>query len=324
MKRRHLLNTALGLGAATAIPAWSQSYPNTTIKVIIPSAPGGLTDPIVRFLGDALQRSLGQSVVMEHRAGGGGIIGMQQVMRTAPDGYTLVMCSSGPMFLTPAMHPAIPYSFKRDFTPIGSLLTFENVLAVPVTSKAHSVADLIRMAKEKPGSVNFASAGIGASHHLSGELFKRMAGVDITHVPYKGSAPAQTDLIAGQVQMMFANIPAAINLIKTGRLRALAVTGTQRNAALPDVPTVAESGIPGFSVITAVALYGPAGIPRDVVMRLNSEINRIWGTPEGKKTLDGLYLTFTRGTPEDLGAWVDAETTKWTAVIKAAGIKSGD
>jgi tripartite-type tricarboxylate transporter receptor subunit TctC len=305
---------------ATAQPA----YPSQAIKIIIPSTPGGLSDPVVRFLGDHLQKAWGQPVVMDHRAGAGGIVGLQQLIRAAPDGHTLALCSSGPLIMTPAMNASTPYVVTRDLAPVGSLLTFDNVLVTPLGFAPNTVAEIIALAKEKPGSVNFASAGIGASHHLSGELFKKLAGVNITHVPYKGTAPAQTDVVAGQVQLMFANLPAALPLIKAGRLKAIAVTGPRRSPELPAVPTMQEAGVPGFVVVTAVALYTSAGVPQDIIQRINAEVNRAWQTPEGKKLLATQHLTFTPGTPADLAGWYAEENAKWTAVIKSAGIKAVD
>jgi tripartite-type tricarboxylate transporter receptor subunit TctC len=314
---------ALALGAALIGPAHGQSaqaYPSAAIRIVVPSAPGGLSDPLVRFMGEHLRAAWGQPVIMDHRAGGGGIIGTQVVTNAAPDGHTLLLGNAGGQLFTPILNPKTPYVVERDLIPIGTPFTFANVLVVNPSVSAQNVRELIQLAKDKPGAIQYASSGIGQSHHLSGELFRRMAGIDIVHVPYKGSGPAATDLVGGHVQMMFANIPAALPFITSGKARALAVTGAKRSAALPDVPTVAEAGVPGYLVVSWVGLFAPAATPRAIVDKLTDEVNKAWSTPEGQKLLQSLNIDWTKGTPEDYRAFLRSENAKWVPVIKDANI----
>ena len=302
--------------------AVAQVYPSRPITMVVPSAPGGLSDPVVRFLGDALQRAWGQPVVMEHRSGAGGVVGTQSVAHAAPDGHTLLFGNIGPLAVTPALQPKLPYSVQRDFEPVALVLTFKNVLVVNPALPVNSVAELIQLARDKPGTLNFASAGNGQSHHLSGELFKSMTGVDIVHVPYKGSGPALTDLIGGQVQMMFSNIPAALPHIRSGKLPALAVTGLERSSETPAVPTINEAGVPGYNVVSWVAIVAPAKTPKAIVERLNSEVQKAWSTAEGQKLLAQMNADAGGGTPEFLASFMNAESAKWTRLIQDAKIKA--
>lgn len=322
MKRLRKWATALSLALGLSAPGWSQNYPTAPVKMIIPSAPGGLSDPVARFLGEHFQRTFGQPLVIEHRAGAGGIIGIQQTAKAAADGYTLVLANIGPLVFAPAINANMPYVVSRDLVPVGSLLTFGNAVLVNPSFKGNNIRELIHLAKQKPGTINFASAGNGQSQHLSGEMFKRMAGVDIVHVPYKGTGPATTDLIGGQVQLMFGNIPAALPFIKSGQLRAIAVTGPKRSAALPDVPTVEESGLPGFVVVSFVIVMAPAGTPKAIIQRLNEEMNNALATPEGQKVLANLNFDLGKQSPEDLAAFLESESVRWTKVIKDANVKA--
>ncbi|MDB5857191.1 MAG: putative Bug-like extra-cytoplasmic solute receptor, family [Ramlibacter sp.] len=316
-----LAAAALTGSLAAPLTALAQGYPSAPVKMIIPSAPGGLSDPVVRFLGEHFQKVFGQPLVMEHRAGGGGIIGTQLVSKAAPDGYTLLLGNIGPLVFAPALNPKVPYSVK-DLAPVGSLLTFGNVVLVNPAFGATDIQQLVQLARQKPGTINFASAGNGQSQHLTGELFKRAAGVDIVHVPYKGTGPAMTDLIGGQVQLMFGNIPAALPFIKSGQLRAIAVTSAKRSAALPNVPTVQESGVPGFVVESFVVVMAPAGTPRPVVQRLNEEMHKAWQTPEGQKLLAELNIDANRYSPEEIAAFLENDSGRWTKVIREANVKA--
>lgn len=322
---RHRLTKAatcllLSMSITTAIFAQT-SFPNAPIRLVIPSAPGGLTDPIARFFSAHFQKVWGQPGVVEHHPGAGGIIGTQFVTKAAPDGYTLLIGNIGPLVFTPALNPKTPYVVSRDLAPVGSLIRFANVMLVNPTVKATSVSELIQLAKQKPGSIYFSSAGNGQSQHLSGELFKRTAGIEITHVPYKGTGPATTDLIGGQVQLMFGNIPSALPFIKSGQLRALAVTGSLRSVALPNVPTVEESGLPGFIVNSWVALLAPAGTPKAIIDSINEETARAWATPEGQAILLANNLEFAKGSQADLGSFLDNESMRWSKLIREANIK---
>jgi tripartite-type tricarboxylate transporter receptor subunit TctC len=320
----HLAAAAcLVLGAMAIAPAHGQTaadYPSAPIRIVVPSASGGLSDPWVRFVGDRLRAAWGQPVVMEHRAGGGGIIGGQYVVNAPPDGHTLLIGNAGGQLFTPLLNPKTPYVVQRDLVPIGTPFTFANVLIVHPSVKANTVRELIQLAKEKPGTLQFASSGIGQSHHLSGELFKRMAGIDIAHVPYKGSGPAATDLVGGHVPMMFANIPAALPFIQAGKARALAVTGARRSVALPDVPTMDEAGVPGYMVVSWIGLFAPAATPAPVLAKLTDEVNRAWESPEGQRLLQSLNIDWTKGTGESFRAFLNTENAKWTPVIRDANI----
>jgi len=315
---------AIAAGAALFSPAHGQTghpFPTAPIKIIVPSAPGGLSDPIVRFLGERLRSAWGQPVVMEHRPGGGGILGTQLLINSAPDGHTLMLGNAGGQLFTPLLNSKTPYVVDRDLMPVSTPFTFANVLIVNPSVKANNVRELIQLARQSPGAIQFASSGIGQSHHLSGELFKKMAGVDIVHVPYKGSGPAAADLIGGHVQMMFANIPAALPLIEAGRARALAITGKTRSASLPNLPTVDEAGVPGYSVVSFVGLFAPAATPRPIIDKLTEEVNKAFTTAEGQKLLQSMNIDWSRGSPDDFRSFLRTETTKWAALIKEANIK---
>jgi len=304
-----------------AQPAWSQAYPAAPIKVIIPSAPGGLSDPVVRFLSDQFQREMGHPMVLDFRAGGGGVIGTQALAKATPDGYTLMLGNIGPIIFSPALNPKVPYNALKDIVAVGSLVTFGNAVLLNPAVPAKNVSELIQLARQKPGTINFASAGNGQSQHLTGEMFKRMAGVEMTHVPYKGTGPATTDLISGQVQLMFGNIPAALPFIKQGQLKVIAVTSSRRSAALPDVPTVAESGLPGFNVASWVGMFAPAGTPKAIVDRLNEAMEKAWATPEGQKLLASLNFDLVKGPPAEMARFMESETSRWGKLIREANIK---
>jgi len=289
--------------------------------VIIPSAPGGLSDPVVRFLSEHFQETFGHAIIMLHQAGGGGIIGTQATTREASDGYTLLLGNIGPLIFAPALNPDVPYSTK-DLTPVGSLLTFGNVVLVNPTTGIESVKQLIEAAKQKPGTFNFASAGYGQSQHLTGEFFKHAADVSIIHVPYKGTGPAMTDLIGGQVQLMFGNIPAALPHLDSGRLRALAVTSAKRSAALPNVPTMQEAGIADFVVESFVVMMAPAGTPPSIVQLLNTEMQKAWETPKGQKLLSDLNIDFNQRTPSEIASFLENDTARWTRVIRETNVQA--
>jgi tripartite-type tricarboxylate transporter receptor subunit TctC len=267
------------------VQAVAQPYPSRPITIIVPSAAGGLSDAFVRLIGDTIQGAWGQPVVMDPRSGAGGIIGTQVVANAAPDGYTLLMGNIGPLAINPTLYSSLPYDVETQLAPVALVATYPNVLVVNPSLPIHSIADLIRYAKEKPGTLNFASAGIGQSQHLSGEMFKSMADIDIVHVPYKGTGPALTDLLSGSVQMMFSNVPAAVPYIESGKLRAIAVTGLTRSKALPQVPTVNEAGVPGYDVVSWLALMAPAKTPDEIIARLHAEVAKALASPAGQRHL---------------------------------------
>jgi len=313
-----------GLAAALvcfATGALAQAYPNHPIRLVVPFPAGGTTDILARDAAPRLTEVLGQPVVVDNRPGAGGNIGADLVAKSQPDGYTLLMGTVGTHAINPSLYAKMPYDHVKDFVPIVLVAGVPNVLVVNPSLPVNSVADLIKLAKSKPGSINFASSGNGTSIHLSGELFKTMAGVEMTHVPYKGSAPALTDLISGQVQVMFDNLPSSLPQIKAGKLRAIAVTSLKRSPALPDVPTISESGLPGFEASSWFGLLAPAGTPAAVVARLNAEVNKWLQSAEGREQLLAQGAQAAGGTPEQFVAHIRAETDKWAKVVKASGAK---
>ncbi|MGE0153689.1 MAG: Bug family tripartite tricarboxylate transporter substrate binding protein [Reyranellaceae bacterium] len=302
-------------------PAMAQDYPTRPITIVVPSAPGGLSDGFVRLVGDSMQRSWGQPVVMEHRPGAGGIVGTQHVAGTKPDGYTLLMGNIGPLAINPGLYKELPYDANKHFAPVALVSVYPNVLVVHPSLPINSVGDMIRYAKEKPGTLNYASAGVGQSQHLSGEMFRVMAGVDIVHVMYKGTGPALADLVGGHIETMFSNVPAAVPYIQSGKLRPLGVTGLTRSKALPDVPTISESGVPGYNVISWLALVAPAGTPPAIVDRLNAEVMKALASPEGQKHLEMVGANAGTGSPAEFRKFLLDEQKKWGELIKKADIK---
>jgi len=305
------------VSAASRVRA--QTYPTRPVRVIVPFAPGGPADIVARLLTQKLGDHLGRQFYVENVAGAGGNLGMRAAARAAPDGYTLVLVSSSYM-VNPSLYPHVPYDPAKDFVPVTLPAYAPNVLVASPSLPVKSVEQLAEFVKANPGKLSFASAGMGTTPYLSGELFKLMTGVDLTHIPYKGSAPALTDMIAGTVQLMFDNMPPSLPHIRAGKLRALAVTTTTRSEALPDVPTVAET-VPGYE---ASAFYGmgvPKGTPPEIVDKLNKEINAGLANPNIKARLAELGGMLIPGTPQDFGKLVAEETEKWAKVIKAASVK---
>jgi len=310
------------LVALVAICASAQTYPSKPIRLVVPYPPGGTTDILARDVGQRLTGTLGQSVVIDNRPGAAGNIGTEMVAKAAPDGYTLLMGTVNTHAINAGLYAKLPYDHIKDFAPVILVARVSNVLEVNPSVPVYTVADLIKLAKEKPGQLNFASSGSGTSIHMSGELFKTMAGVDMVHVPYKGSAPAISDLVGGQVQLMFDNLPSSLAMIKAGRLRPIAVTSAQRAPALPDVPTIAESGLPGFEATSWFGVVAPAGTPPAIISRLNAEIDKWVQSPEGKEKLVTQGAVPAGGTPEQFAAYIRAETDKWAKVVKASGAKA--
>ena len=313
---------ALGaLFACIATVASAQGYPNRTIRLVVPFPAAGTTDILARAAAQKLTEAFGQSVVVDNRPGAAGNIGSDLVAKSAPDGYTLLMGTVGTHAINPSLYSKMPYDHVKDFVPVVLVAGVPNVLVVNPALPVNSVADLIKLAKDKPGQINFASSGSGTSIHLSGELFKTMAGVDITHVPYKGSSPALVDLIGGQVQIMFDNLPSALPQIKAGKLRAIAVTSLKRAPVLPDVPTISESGLPGFEASSWFGVLAPAGTPAPIVARINAEINKWLQSAEAREKLLSQGAEAAGGTPEQFAHHIRAESEKWAKVVKASGAK---
>ena len=299
--------------------AFGQEYPNKTIRVFT-AAPGGGVDFAARLIAQGLTSGLGQPVVVENR-GGNAILAAEPVAKSPPDGYTLIFYGSG-FWLTPFMRDNTPYDPVRDFAPISLTNSSPNVLVVHPSLPVKSVKELISLAKAKPGALNFASSGLGASSHLGGELFKSMAGINIVHVPYKANAAALIDLLSGQIQLMFSTTTAAVPHMQSGRLKALAVTSAQPSTLLPEVPTVAATGLPGYEAASINAMFAPSKTPAAVVNRLHQEIVRVLGTAEAKKRLFNAGLEPVGSSPEQLAAKVKAEMLRLGKIIKDSGVRA--
>ncbi len=315
------LVTVAALVLAPVAGAQAPAYPAKPIRLVVPFPPGGATDILARAVAQKLTEAWGQQVLVDNRPGAGGNIGSELVAKAAPDGYTLEMGTVGTHAINASLYAKMPYDHVKDFVPVILVAGVPNVLVVHPSVPVNTVAELIAYAKANPGKLNFASSGSGTSIHLSGELFKVMAGVQMTHVPYKGSAPAMQDLLGGQVQLMFDNLPPSLPQIKAGKLRALAVTSATRAPALPDTPTVAEAGLPGFEASSWFGILAPAGTPPAIVAKLNAEIARWLATPEAKEKMLALGANAVGGTPEDFARHIAAETAKWAKVVRDSGAK---
>jgi len=311
-----------GLLAASIAAAFAQSYPNKPIRIIIAQAPGSATDVISRVVGNRLQESLGQPVVIETRPGAGGAVGTEAAARSAPDGYTLFMANNSTHGSNPALYPKLPYDAVKDFAPITLVATVPYVLVVDPALPVSSVGQLIALAKSKPGKMNYASAGNGSTHQFCGELLKSMAGIDVLHIPYKGSPPAIAGLLGGEVSLMFANLTDIGSQIRSGKVKALAVTVSHRANLLPEVPTLAEAGLPGFEIGSWFGLLAPAGTPAPIVSRLNAETVKVLGRSDVKATLGAQGLELAPGSPEQFAAHIKSEIAKFTRIARAAGIKA--
>jgi len=305
---------------ACALPAAAQSYPVKPVRIICAFPVGGIADLYARIIGARLTEAWSQPIVVENRTGAGGTIAAENVAKSPPDGYTLVMGSVGTHAVNVSLFSKLPYDPVRDFAAIALVLEAEGLLVVHPSVPAQNISELIVLAKATPGALSFASAGIGTASHLAGELFKSMAKVEMTHVPYKGNVPAITDLLAGQTSLLFATMPTVLPHAKAGKLRALATIGSSRAAATPDLPTVAEA-LPGFEVNNWIGLLAPAGTPADIVRRWNAEVMRIMQSPDIQARLLGEGARSVPNTPEQFGAFVKAEIAKWAPVVKASGAR---
>jgi tripartite-type tricarboxylate transporter receptor subunit TctC len=315
---RSVLATALALAAFAAA---AQSYPSKPIRLISPFPPGGSVDVVGRLVANKLSESLGQQVVVENRSGASGVIGTEVVMNSPPDGYTLLV-NTIPFVSNQFLMPRAPYDPLRDFVAVSLVASSPSFVTVHPSVPAHSIKELIALAKAKPGQLHYSAAGVGTNPHIAGELFNLLAEVEIVAVQYKGGGPADTAVIAGEVQATFGNVSQEVGYVKSGRLRALAVTSAKRNSAVPDVPTVAESGLPGYEFDTWFVIAAPKGTPRPIVDTLNSHIRRTLTTPEQLKFWEDRGLTVIASTPEEATAHLTAEQKKWGRVIKERGIKA--
>jgi tripartite-type tricarboxylate transporter receptor subunit TctC len=308
--------------SAIAVQAHAQPYPSQPIKMIVPFTAGGTTDILARTIGQKLSEAWRQPVIVENRPGAGGNIGADVVAKAKPDGYTILMGTIGTQSINSSLYAKMPYDAAKDFAPVTLVAMVPNVLVVNPAVNAKTVRELVALAKAKPGELNFASSSTGGSPHLSGEMFKQMTGADIVHVPYKGSAPAITDLLGGQVSLMFDNLPSALPQVKAGKLRALAVTSARRSQAAPDIPTLAESGVPGYEVDSWFGILAPAGTPKEIVNQLNAEIVRILKIPQVRERLLEQGAEPVGDTPEHFADHIRNETVKWARVVKASGAKA--
>ncbi len=317
MKRS--LTFALGMLVAVAATAQAP-YPGRPITMVVGFAPGGGTDTASRIIAKKLSDNLGQAVLVENKAGAGGNIATDLVVRSAPDGYTILLASVGSLAITPHLLPKPPYDPLRDLAPITMAVVFPNVLVVHPSVPAASLAEFVQLAAAKPGVINYGSSGVGNLGHLAGELFKMLAKIDIVHVPYKGGGPAVTDLLGGQIAAVFATPASAGVHVKAGKLRALATTGAQRSPAMPEVPTIAESGYPGYEATNWYAYVAPVKTPKEILARLNQELVKVLATPEVREQLFGHGLEPHPGTAEALTKYMEREYATWGRVVKEAKI----
>ena len=321
--RRRLLALATALLCSAALPARAETaaWPSKPIKLVVGYAAGGATDVVARLVAVRLGEQLGQPVLVDNRTGANSNVGAEAVARAPADGYTLYVYTIANT-INASLYARLGYDPVKDFEPVGLIAKIPNILVVNPKLPIRSVADYLRFAKEQPDGITFASSGSGSSIHLSGEMFKMKAGLKMLHVPYRGSAPAITDLLGGQVQSMFDNMPSALPHVQGGRLRAIAITSAQRSPLLPDVPTVAESGYPGFDVQSWFGLAAPAGTPHPVIECLNAALDKVMAAPEVRQRLRDLGATPEAGTPEQMRALAVAEIKRWREVVKASGAKA--
>ncbi|MEK9951502.1 MAG: tripartite tricarboxylate transporter substrate binding protein [Curvibacter sp.] len=327
MNRRHLIAVASAVLLAGASSAWAQgAWPSKPVKIVVPFAPGGTTDILARAIAPELTRALGQSFIVENRAGAGGNLGAEVVAKSPNDGYTLLMGTVGTHGINKALYAKLPYEPQKDFAPITLVAGVPNVMVMNA-DKARSlnintVPDFIQYAKANPGRLNMASSGNGTSIHLAGELFKSMTGTFMTHIPYRGSGPALLDMVAGNMDVMFDNLPSSMPHIKSGKLKAFAVTSAQRSNALPEVPTVEEAGkLKGFEASSWFGLLAPAGTPADIVNRIQQETAKALATPAVQERLLAQGAIPGGMSPQEFTRFIDAEHVKWAAVVKASGAK---
>jgi tripartite-type tricarboxylate transporter receptor subunit TctC len=312
---------ALALTALAVIPpAAAQTYPDRPITLVVPYPAGGGNDVLARLIAEKMAKSLNGAIVVENRGGAGGTIATRQVAKSTPDGYTLLIATSS-LAINPSLYPNVGYDPRKDFAPIGLIASGANVALVHPSVPARSVAELIALAKEKPGKLDFASTGSGSSVHLAAELFASMAGIKLNHVPYRGSGPALTDLLGGHVAMMFATLPSAIGLVRDGKVRALGVTGPNRSNAFPDLPTIAEAGLPGYESVLHYGLVAAAGTPRAIVEKLNAALREALADDSLRARLATEGAEPLPSTPEEYAADIDREEIKWSKIVRESGAK---
>ena len=316
--RSHTLIVTLAVLPFTALHA--QSYPTRPITLMVPAPAGGPTDIVGRVIGQMLVEPVGQQVIIENRGGAGNMIGTGVIAKAKPDGYSLVVGSPSALSISPNLYKSVPYHPVNDFTPVGMIARTGTVLVAHPSLPVKTVKDTVALAKSRPGEFNFASGGNGTLSHLTMELFRLNTGIKVLHVPYKGSGPATTDLLAGEMHLMFHILPLSVPFVRSNKLRAIAATTAERSPLLPDVPTMLQSGLKDFEVTTWYGILGPAGLPRDVVTRLNTALGAAVKSPANAKRLSDNGLDPSHGTPEALAQTVASELARWAVVVKAAGI----
>ena len=307
--------------AASFAPAQAQNYPTRPITLVIPFAPGGSTTIVGRGIAEKMSELLGEKIVIDNRPGAGGTVGTRAVAKGEPEGYTLLLGYTGTLAIGPSLYKNVGYDPRKDFAPVGMIGNAPNSLVVNPDFPAKTLAELIAYAKASPGKLNFGSAGAGTASHITGEYFARAAGITLVHIPYKGTGPALTDLLGGHIPMAFAPIPASHSNVAAGKLRALAVTSPGRSGLLPDVPTIAESGFPGFDASLYYGLAAPAGTPRAVIDKLNKALREALASEEVKRQLGNDGTDITPGSPEDYAALIDRDEKKWAQLVKASGVE---
>jgi len=319
--KRLLLRTVCALAALPSI-SWAQNYPAKTVRFVVPFVAGGPTDIQGRLLGEKLGQRLGQQFIIDNRGGANGNIGMDLAAKSPPDGYTLVIATVGTWAVNPSLYKQMPYDPVKDFAPIMQVSSSPGVLIVHPSVPVKSVKDLVALARAKPGKLDYGSSGVGGFGHISGALFCLMTKTEMVHIPYKSSAPSLTDLIAGQIQVLFNNAISTVPFIKSGQARALAVTSLKRMQALPDLPTIDESGVKGYDNSSWSAVAAPAGTPRDIIMKLNGELNQILKLPDLQEKNAAVGADPVGGTPEQFGAYLKSEIAKFARVVKEAKISA--
>ena len=319
MHKRHVLKSCLAWALAAAMPVWAQSYPSKPIRLVCPFTPAGAVDIASRAIALELSKQLGVSVTVDNKPGAGGNIGAAEVVRAAPDGYTLLMTTSGISAINPTLYPRLTFDTLKDLAPIAALVSLNNVLVVTPSLKAQTVNEFIALGQSTP--VTVASSGNGTSIHMSAEMFKHMTHFNMTHVPYKGSAPALTDLMGGQVQAMFDNIPSALPYIKSGKLRAIATTGVKRDPALPDLPTIAEAGVKGYASGVWFGLAAPAGTPTEVIAKLSAAAVQGTKSPEFVKRMTELGYNIMGAGASEMAEMTRTDIARWAPIIKASGAR---
>jgi tripartite-type tricarboxylate transporter receptor subunit TctC len=317
-----LLAAALAAALAGAHPATAQDFPTRPITLIVPYTPGGGNDAMARVVADKMSVALGQQIVIENRGGAGGSIATRQVARAAPDGYTLGLGGTGTLAIDPTLYPNVGYDPRKDFAPVGLIATSALIVLVNPAVPAKTLGEFIAYAKAEPGKINYASAGSGSGIHLGTELLAFMAGIKMTHIPYKGSAPALTDLIGGHVALYFSSLPPAVGLVREGKVRALAVTGPTRSKVFMDIPTVAEAALPGFEAVLHYGIVAPAGTPRQVIDKLNAAMRTALALPDVQARIDTDGAEVFASTPEQYAADIDREETKWSDIVRRSGAKA--